>query len=174
MITAKIESQVRTLKVACENNQDSAISALQGSVKNLTKEDGRCKFIVLKNGVEVYSWFYQPTIREEKQVTPKKKESKYEYGCSVYVLLNGCELNYNNFYHNEFFDSVAEAREYMKQDGWGSFDYRIVYEYIVTDLEGNSIYGTGLGFTKAEAKEELNKSLAYYNLELKNGYIKES
>lgn len=181
MITAKIQTQTRTIKVACNNDKDHAISSLQNSVKSLTKEDGRCKFIVLSNEEEIYSWEYQPTIREEKKAanakkSPKaKKEPKYQYGCVVYVLIYGKELQYENLYDDAHsFDSVKEAREFMKERGYSTFDYQIVYEYGVSRSDGSYDYGFGMGFTKEEAKENLNKNIKYYDLELtKYGYIKE-
>lgn len=173
MITAKIQTETRTIEVSCNNDKDHAISSLQNSVKLLNKEDGRCNFIVLSNGEEIYSWYYQPTFREEKKPVKAKKEPKYEYGSIVYVLRNGEELLYENLYDDgHSFDSVKEAREFMKERGYSTSNYRIVYEYGVSSSDGKYDYGFGLGFTKEEAKENLNKSLAYYSLELKNNRIK--
>lgn len=174
MITAKIQTQTRTIKVACNNDKDHAISSLQNAVYNLNEEDGRCKFIVLSNGEEIYSWYYQPTFRKGKKPIKAKKEPKYELGYVVYILLNGKDLSYDNLYHDAiFFDSVKEAREFMKERGYSIYDYQIVYEYMVSDSKGACLYGTGLGFTKAEAKESLNRSLSYYSLKLNNNRIVE-
>lgn len=174
MITARIITEVRQIEVKCENNKDNAISALQESVKQLTKEDGRCKFIVSDYYSEIYSWYYQPTFREEK--TNKKKttnESKYMVGLTIYVLLNGAELNLGNFFHDDKnFDSVAEARKYMKEKGYSSYEYKIVYEYSVSSTINECCYGFGLGFTRNEAKDNLNKSIKYYSLEYKNNRVK--
>ena len=98
MITAYINTQIRKVNVPCENNKDKAVAALQQAVYTLTEEDGRCRFVVLDNGHEIYSWSYQPTFREEKKKKTVKKESKYEVGYVVYILLNGKELDYDNFY----------------------------------------------------------------------------
>ena len=118
MIRADIHTAVRTINVPCENDRDKAVTALQDAVGRLTVEDGRCRFTVTQDGSEVYSWSYQPTIREEKKKTVKK-ESKYVVGSVVYVLLNGEELNYDNLYADgAFFDTVAKAREFMKERGW--------------------------------------------------------
>lgn len=175
MITAKIETQTRTIEVACNNDKDHAISSLQNAVYKLTKEDGRCKFVVLSNAEEIYSWYYQPTIREEKKATKAKKEPNYEYGSVVYVLRNGEELRYENLYDDaHFFDSVKEAREFMKERGYSTSEYQIVYEYGVSRADGRCDFGFGLGFTREQAKANLNKSISYYGLELtKYGYIKE-
>jgi hypothetical protein len=175
MITAKIQTQTRTIKVTCNNDKDHAISSLQNSVKLFTKEDGRCKFIVLSNEEEIYSWEYQPTIREEKKAAKAKQEPKYKYGSLIYVLRNGDELLYENLYDDAHsFDSVKEAREFMKERGYFTSGYQIVYEYGVSKADGSYDYGFGLGFTREEAKENLNENLKYYDLELtKYGYIKE-
>lgn len=175
MITARIETQVRRIDVPCADNRDKAVSALQDAVYKLTPEDGRCRFVVFNDGHKVYSWSYQPTFRQEKSTVKVKKESKYMLGCVVYTLLNGEDLAYENLYHDaEPFDSAAQAHRFMKERGWSKNNYRIVYEHVVEDRAGNCIYGTGLGFTKAEAKEQLNRNLEYYNIEVKkNGTIKE-
>lgn len=175
MITARIHTQIRIIDVPCENDKDKAISALQKAVYQLTVEDGRCWFVVNNCGHEIYSWSYQPTFREEKKKKTVKKESKYVVGLIVYILLNGEELSYDNFYDDgTYFDTVAKAREFMKERGYGKYDYQVVYEYTVSSRDGNNDYGFGLGFTKAEAKEQLNRNLKYYNLEVKpNGTIKE-
>lgn len=174
MISASIITSTRVLNVNCDNNKEKAIEALQNSVNCLNKEDGRCKFVVYQDGVELYSWFYQPTIREEKMKQKKIRPiSPYRLSLIIYLILNGKELNYNNLYHDgEMFDSVAEARLLMKDKGYGRDDYHIVYEYIVDNRNHDCIYGTGLGYTKAEAKEQLNRNLEYYNIIVKpNGTI---
>lgn len=175
MITASIYTQVRKMDVPCRNNKDKAISALQDAIYKLTVEDGRCRFVVYESGQEIYSWSYQPTIREEKKKKTVKKESKYVVDYIVYILLNGKELDYDNFYADgTYFDTVAKAREFMKERGWSKYDYQVVYEYAVSSRDGRNDYGFGLGFTKAEAKEKLNRNLEYYNIEVrKNGTIKE-
>ena len=171
MIKAIIKTQTRILEVPCRDNKEQAISSLHNAVSRLNKEDGRCRFIVLNNGAEIYSWSYQPTIRNEKKGVKVSKDPKYGWGCIVYILLNGKDLCYENFYHDaEFFSSVKDARVFMKERGFSAFDYRVVYEYSVDGPNGTLI-GAGLGFTKLEAKESLNKSLAYYNLELRNGRV---
>lgn len=176
MITAKINTQIRTLVIPCDDDRNKAISALQDAVYKLTVEDGRCHFIVLNNGAEIYSWHYQPTIREViKKVKKERPISPYLLSSCIYVLLKGDELNYENLYHEaEPFDSAVEAHLFMKEKGWKKYDYHIVYEYIVEDRVKDCIYGTGLGFTKVEAKEALNQNLEYYEIEVKsNGTIKE-
>lgn len=176
MITARIETQVRTMSVACENDRDKAISALQDSVCRLTEEDGRCRFIVTDQGHDVYEWTYQPTFRKEvKKAKSERPVSNYMLSSCIYVLLADKELHYENLYHEaESFDSAADAHQFMKERGWNKSDYRIVYEYVVEGREQDCIYGTGLGFTKAEAKEELNRELEYYHMEVnKCGKIRE-
>ena len=176
MITASIYTQVRKMDVPCRNNKEKAISALQNAVYKLTVEDGRCRFVVYESGQEIYSWSYQPTIRkEEKKAVKERPISLYVLSSCIYVLLKDDELNYDNLYHEaESFDSAAEAHQFMKERGWNKYDYHIVYEYIVDSRNQDCIYGTGLGFTKAEAKEQLNRNLEYYNIEVKkNGTIKE-
>ena len=175
MITALVQTEVRIFDVRCPDNKENAISALQNSVNQLNPEDGRCRFVVLNDGTEIYSWNYQPTFRKEvKRVKKERPVSPYILSLCVYVLLRGQELNYDNLYHEaEIFDNVAEAHQFMKERGWTKRDYHIVYEYVVDGVDEDCIYGTGLGLTKAEAKESLNKSLAYYCLELKNGKILE-
>lgn len=175
MITAKIITRTRTIDVPCLNDKNHAISKLQDSVSMLTEQDSRCRFVVFDGGHEVYSWYYQPTIRTD--VKPAKcmtkKVSKYYLDCVIYILLAGEELSYTNLYHEgEVFNSVKEARSVMKERGYGIADYQIVYEYSVSDAEGTD-YGTGLGFTKDEAKARLNSALAYYNRQvMSNGTIK--
>lgn len=176
MITARIETQVRTIPVTCDNNRDKAISALQNAVYSLTEEDGRCRFVVTEQGHDIYEWSYQPTFRKEvKKVKKDRPVSPYILSSCIYVLLADKELSYDNLYHEgEIFNNVAEAHQFMKERGWSKNDYRIVYEYVVEGRNQDCIYGTGLGFTKAEAKEQLNRELDYYNMEVKNnGTIKE-
>lgn len=175
MITARIETQVHTLPVRCESSREKAISALQDAVCKLTEEDGRCKFVVDENGHIVYHWFYQPTFRKEvKKVERKRTESPYILTSCIYILLSDKELCYENLYHEaENFNSTVEAHRFMKERGWNKCDYHIAHEYIVEDRTEDCIYGTGLGFTKAEAKEALNRNLKYYEIEVtKNGTIK--
>ena len=174
MITAKIQTQTRTIKVTCNNEKDHAISSLQNAVSTLKKEDGRCKFIVMEGGHEIYSWEYQPTIREEKKAAKAKKDPKYDYGFSIFVILKDESLDYDNIYNGEWFNSVREAREYMKEHGFSVSGYSIVYEYSVWNVENEYTYGFGIGFTREEAKENHNENLKYYDLALtKYGYIKE-
>ena len=132
MITASIHTQVRIIDVPCENHKDKAISALQNAVGQLTVEDGRCRFVVNDRFHEIYSWSYQPTIREEiKKVKKERPVSPYILSSCIYVLLRGEELDYDNFYHGEIFNDTAEAHQYMKERGWSKHDYHIVYEYVV-------------------------------------------
>lgn len=167
MITASIKTQQRTISVPCADDKDKAISALQDSVSNLTEEDGRCQFIVLSNGTEIYSWYYQPTFREEKKSKSIKKDSQYEVSSEIYVIREGEELSYDSFYDEGVsFNSVAEARRYMKDKNYSQSEYRIAYEYIISDINGSCIYGTGLGYSREEAKVSLNQSIAYYGLKL--------
>ena len=186
MYTATIHTQARTFKVPCENNKDKAIEALQQAVYSLTEEDGRCRFIVKNFGEEVYSWEYQPTFRpdlekkEEKKVEVKKEESEYEWNYILYVLKNGKEMDCDNFYADDFgcpfeFDDEKSAHEFMKSRGYSKDEYRLVYEYCVWPKKDDSVvYGFGKGFTKKEARENLNKDLEYYSLKLlANGKVKE-
>lgn len=172
---AYIETQTRTVKVGEEETKDAAISALQNAVYSLKPEDGRCRFVVKQVGRVVYSWEYQPTFRETPvKKTRKKAEPKYICNLVYYVLLNGMELTYENLYHDaQSFDSVSEAREYMKENGWGRYDYRIVYEYSVDAAAGDDNYGFGMGLTREEAREKLNQSIGYYSLVYKNGKVSE-
>lgn len=184
MITAKIKTQTRTIKVTCNNDKDHAISSLQNSVKLLTKEDGRCKFIVLSNEEEIYSWEYQPTIREdltqkEEKGVDVKEESKYEWGVVIYILKNGEELDWDNFYRDSWdcvvdFDDEKSAHEFMRKQGYDQSKYRLVYEYTVWEKDADWAYPCALGFTKKEARENMNINLKYYNLKLlANGKVKE-
>ena len=185
MITAKIQTQTRTIEVPCKNDKDSAISSLQNSVKSLTKEDGRCKFIVLSDGEEIYSWEYQPTFRsdlkqkEENKVVVKEEESKYECGISIYILRNGEEMDWDNFYRDSWdcvadFDDEKSAHEFMRKRGYSQSEYRLVYEYAVWEKGADWIYPCALGLTKKEARENMNINLKCYNLKLlANGKVKE-
>lgn len=176
MITGRIHTQIRTIDVPCGDNKDKAVSALQNAVYQLTVEDGRCRFVVNDWGQEIYSWTYQPTIRKEiKKVKKERPVSPYILSLCVYVLLRGQELNYDNLYHEaEMFDNADKAHQFMKERGWTKRDYHIVYEYVVDGVDEDCIYGTGLGLTKAEAKEQLNRNLEYYHIEVKkNGTIKD-
>ena len=174
MITACIHTQIRTVNVPCDNDRNKAIAALQQSVFDITKEDGRCKFVVSEWGTEVYSWEYQPTFREEKKKVVVKKEPEYCYDYVIYILLNGKELDYDNFYaEGQYFNLAVQAHEFMKERGYRRYDYKLVYEYGASSIDGKHDYGFGLGFTKTEAIEKLNQSLSYYNLQLKNGQIRE-
>ena len=176
MYTATIHTQTRILNIPCENNRDEAISALQQAVYMLTEEDGRCRFVVAYLDNEVYSWEYQPTFRKDlkkrKNITSVKKEPEYFLGYIIYVLKNGLDLSYDNFYADgQIFDSAIQAHEFMKERGYNKHDYRLVYEYGLSDDKND--YGFGLGFTKAEAKENLNERIAEYNLiVMKNGKVK--
>lgn len=185
MYTATIHTQIRTFKVPCENNKDKAIAALQQAVYTLNEEDGRCRFVVKRFGEEVYSWEYQPTFRKDlekkegKKVVVKEEESKYEWNYILYVLKNGNEMDYDNFYRDEFgcpfdFDDEKSAHKFMKERGYGPSSYRLVYEYCVWEKDKDWTCGFGKGFTKKEARENLNKDLEYYSLKLlANGKIKE-
>lgn len=176
MITANIHTQIRVIDIPCENHKDRAICALQNAVHQLTIEDGRCRFVVNDCGHEIYSWSYQPTIRRDiKKVKKDGSISPYILSSCIYVLLKDEELNYENLYHEaESFDSAAEAHQFMKERGWKKYDYHIVYEYVLEARNQDCIYGTGLGFTKTESKEQLNRNLKYYNIELKiNGKVRE-
>ena len=184
MITAKIKTQTRTIKVTCNNDKAHAISSLQNSVKLLTKEDGRCKFIVLSHGREIYSWEYQPTFRSDlKQKgagkVVAKEESKYEWGYVIYILKNGEEMDWDNFYRDSWdcvadFDDEKSAHEFMRKRGCSQSEYRLVYEYAVWEKGADWIYPCALGLTKKEARENLNINLKCYNLKLlANGKVKE-
>lgn len=185
MITACIHTQIRTVNVPCDNDRNKAIAALQQSVFDLTKEDGRCKFVVSEWGTEVYSWEYQPTFREDlevkesKKVEAKEPESKYDWGLIYYILKKGKELDYDNLYRDEWdipveFDEEKDAHNFMKAKGYSKYEYNIVYEYSVWPKDEDWVCGFGRGLTKKEAREDLNKGLEYYHLKLlANGKVKE-
>ena len=186
MYTATIHTQARTFKVPCENNKDKAIEALQQAVYALTEEDGRCRFIVKHFGEEVYSWEYQPTFRpdlekkEEKKVEVKEEESEYESSCTIYVLKNGKELDWDNLYCDSIggspydFDDEKSAHKFMKERGYDRDEYKLVYEYCVWEKDTDWNYPCVMGFSKKEARENLNKDLEYYSLKLlANGKVKE-
>ena len=187
MYTGIIHTQTRTFKVSTENSQEKAIEVLQQAVYNLTEEDGRCRFVVKWRNEEVYSWEYQPTFRpdlkkeeETMKVEVKEEEPKYEWNYRLYVLKDGKEMDYDNFYADGFgspfeFDDEKSAHRFMKERGFGPSAYRLVYEYCVWLKKDDSVvYGFGKGFTKKEARENLNKDLEYYSLKLlANGKVKE-
>lgn len=187
MIRANIHTAVRVINVPCTNDRKQAISALQAAVSQLTPEDGRCRFVVSDSDhdKEIYSWEYQPTFREdlkEERTNPeeeKGKESNYEWSLVYYILKNGKEFDYDNLYKNEWdlaaeFDEEKTAHNFMKGKGYGRHEYRIVYEYEVHPKNEDWICGTGMGLTRKEARETLNKNLEYYHLKLlANGKVKE-
>ena len=187
MITARIETQARIIPVDTPNNKDEAIKRLQDAVYTLTSEDGRCRFVVMDkdHNREIYSWEYQPTFRPDLEVQKNKKikakepESKYDWGFICYILRNEAELDYDNLYRDEWeipveFDEERDAHNYMKTKGYSKYEYKIVYEYSVWPKDEDWVCGFGLGLTKKEARENLNKSLEYYHLKLlSNGKVKE-
>ena len=187
MITALIETQVRTIQVPCINNRDKAIEALQNAVCSLNPEDGKCRFVVMEkdHNQEIYSWFYQPTFRfdleqkENKKGEMKEQESKYEWGLVCYILKKGKELDYDNLYKDGYdcqvsFDDEKDAQEFMREKGYGQDEYDIVYEYTVWEKDADWTYPCALGLSKKEAREKLNKNIEYYNLKLLgNGKVKE-
>lgn len=164
-VTAIIQTQARNIKVTCPNDKNEAISCLQNSVHLLNQADGRCKFVVLEDGYETYSWSYQPTFREEKTKVITKKDKSYILSCVYYILLNSEELAYSNLYRDSIcFQSISEARQYMKEKGYSKNDYSIVYEYAADSSNSDENYGFGIGLTRKEAKERINESLSYYGL----------
>ena len=186
MITARIETQTRIIPVQTPNDKDSAIKCLQDAVHTLTPEDGKCRFVVLDkdHNKEIYSWEYQPTFRPDLEQVKKKKveeveESKYDWGYVCYILKKGKELDYDNFYKDEFdcaidFDDEKEAHEFMRKKGYGRDEYDIAYEYSVWPKDEDWVGGCTLGFTKKQTRESLNKCLEHYNLKLlANGKVKE-
>lgn len=186
MITARIETQTRIIPVNTPDNKDEAIRRLQDAVHTLIPEDGRCRFVVLDadHNHEIYSWEYQPTFRPDLEQKEEKKveeieESKYEWGLIYYILKKGKELDYDNLYRDEWdipveFDEEKDAHNYMKAKGYGKHEYNIVYEYSVWPKDEDWVCGFGRGFTKKEAREDLNKGLEYYHLKLlANGKVKE-
>ena len=109
-----------------------------------------------------------------------KEESNYEWGFIIYILKNGQELDYDNLYRDSWdciveFDDEKSAHEFMKKRCYNHDEYRLVYEYSVWPKDNDKVtYGLGKGFTKKEARENLNKDLKYYNLKLlANGKVKE-
>ena len=185
MYTATIHTAVRQVPLGKQESKEKAIEALQQAVYTLTEEDGRCRFVVSYFTEEVYSWEYQPTFRpdlkqkEEKKVEVKEEESKYEWNYILYVLKNGTELDYDNFYADGFgcpyeFDEEKSAHEFMKGRGYSKDEYRLVYEYCVWEKDKDWTCGCACGFTKKEARKNLNKNLVYYHLKLLvNGKVKE-
>ena len=184
MITAKIKTKTREIDIPCPNDKDKAILSLQDSVSRLTKEDGRCRFIILSCGIEIYSWEYHPTFREdlaqkEEKVIDVKEESKYEWGVVIYILKNGEELDWDNFYRDSWdcvvdFDDEKSAHEFMRKRGYDQTEYRLVYEYAVWEKGADTTYPPELGFSQKEARKNLNINLKHYNLKLlANGKVKE-
>lgn len=187
MITARIETQTRIIPVNTPNDKDEAIKRLQDAVYTLTSEDGRCRFVVMDkdHNHEIYSWEYQPTFRpdlvkkEVEKVDVKEEESKYAWGLICYILKKGKELDYDNLYRDEWdipveFDEEKDAHNFMKAKGYGKCEYNIVYEYSVWPKDEDWTCGFGQGFTKKEAREDLNKGLECYHLKLlANGKVKE-
>ena len=186
MYTATIHTQTRTFKVSKENSRDKAIEVLQQAVYTLTEEDGRCRFVVSFFGEEVYSWEYQPTFRpdlkkkEEEKIEMKEDEdSKYDWGVVIYVLKNGIEMDWDNFYRDSWdciadFDDEKSAHEFMKKRGYNKDEYQLVYEYTVWEKNVDWAYPCALGLSRKEARENLNNNLKRYNLKLlANGKIKE-
>ena len=64
------------------------------------------------------------------------------------------------------FDDEKGAHEFMKERGYSRSEYRVVYEYCVSNISGNSVYGFGLGFSVEKARESLNESLSNHALKL--------
>lgn len=172
MVTAKIETQIRTILMQCPDLKN-AISTLQGYVINLLPDDGECRFAVLRNCIEIYSWTYKPTFREPLLIV--HEEEKYISCIVYYVLIKGNELLYDNLYHNaQIFDSITELHSYMKEMGYSKSEYNVIYELSVESATHDEVYGFGLGFTKEEARVNVNKDVAYYGLKvLKNDKVKE-
>ena len=188
MITAIIKTQTRTIDVPTPDDKDSAIKRLQDAVYTLTPEDGRCRFVVMDSDHNriLYSWEYQPTFRpdlekkvEKKKVEVVEEESKYDWNYVIYILKNGKELDWDNFYKDEFdcameFDDEKSAHKFMRGRGYDNDEYRLVYEYCVWEKDKDYCFPCALGFSKKEAREILNKDLSDYNLKLlANGKIKE-
>lgn len=187
MIRANIHTAVRVINVPCVNDRKQAISALQEAVSQLTPEDGRCRFVVSDSdhNKEIYSWEYQPTFRpdlvkkEAEKVVVKEEESKYDWGYVIYILKNGEEMDWDNFYRDSWdcvadFDDEKSAHEFMRKRGYDQTEYRLVYEYAVWEKGADTTYPPELGFTKKEARKNLNINLKHYNLKLlANGKVKE-
>ena len=116
--------------------------------------------------------------RKKKKVE-EVEESKYDWGMLCYILKKGKELDYDNFYKDEFdcvidFDDEKEAHEFMRKKGYGRDEYDIAYEYSVWPKDEDWVCGCTLGFTKKQTRENLNKCLKQYNLKLlANGKVKE-
>ena len=192
MIRANIHTAVRVINVPCTNDRKQAISALQEAVSQLTPEDGRCRFVVSDSdhNQEIYSWEYQPTFRKDLEMkkekeatkvskTAEEEESNYEWALVYYILKNGKELDYDNFYRDEFdcakdFDDEKSAHKFMKERGYGPHEYSLVYEYCVWPKDKDTVCSFGLGLTEKEARKDLNDGLKSYNLKLlANREIKE-
>ena len=187
MITARIETQTRIIPVVTPNDKDEAIKRLQDAVYTLTSEDGRCRFVVMDkdHNREIYSWEYQPTFRpdlvkkEAEKVDVKEEESKYDWGYVIYILKNGEEMDWDNFYRDSWdcvadFDDEKSAHEFMRKRGYDQTEYRLVYEYAVWEKGADTTYPPELGFSKKEARKNLNINLKRYNLKLlANGKVKE-
>ena len=88
-------------------------------------------------------------------------------------------MDWDNFYRDSWdcvveFDDEKSAHEFMKSRGYSRDEYRLVYEYCVWEKDKDWTCGFGKGFTKKEARENLNKDLEYYSLKLlANGKVKE-
>lgn len=181
MYTATIHTAVRQVPLGKQESKEKAIEALQQAVYTLTEEDGRCRFFVSYFTEEVYSWEYQPTFRPdlktETHIETEKptEEEKYLVGLCCYVLLNGKSVEYDNFYMDgKDFDDAKAAHAFMKERGYSRSEYRVVYEYCVSNISGSTTYGFGLGISKETARLNLNKDLEYYHLKLlANGKVKE-
>lgn len=172
MLTARIETESRQVPVKAEKDIDGTIRNLQEAVSSLRPEDGRCRFIICEDDEMVCSWSYSPAFRETGEVEVKKMEkSGYVVNLKFFVLLNGLGLCRTNFYRDDEggvvdFDDVKAAHAFMKERGYSRSEYRVVYEYCVSNISGNSVYGFGLGFSEEEARENLNESLSNHALKL--------
>lgn len=172
MLTARIETESRQVPVKAEKDIDGTIRNLQKAVSSLRPEDGRCRFIICEDDEMVCSWSYSPAFRETGEVEVKKMEkSGYVVNLKFFVLLNGLGLCRTNFYRDDEggvvdFDDVKAAHAFMKERGYSRSEYRVVYEYCVSNISGNSVYGFGLGFSEEEARENLNESLSNHALKL--------
>ena len=116
---------------------------------------------------------------EGKQKSRNKRTGIYAWGFICYILKKGKELDYDNLYRDEWdipveFDEEKDAHNFMKAKGYSKCEYNIVYEYSVWPKDEDWVCGFGQGFTKKEAREDLNKGLEYYHLKLlANGKVKE-
>ena len=190
MIKANIHTATRIIDIPCADDRNQAISALQNAVSQLTEEDGRCRFVVLDNNKEISSWEYQPTFRKDLEmkkekeaakvsVTVKEEESNYEWALVYYILKNGEEMDWDNFYRDSWdcvvdFDDEKSAHKFMKERGYGPHEYSLVYEYCVWPKNKDTVCSFGLGLTEKEARKDLNDGLKSYNLKLlANRKIKE-